>query len=196
MLCRGETQSPYRRQYLHMSSHLQLPLARSPLLILGFLWAAPGFSSYSPRKEHGQNDWLPPQPQFCVLGMHVIPIVKGDHVLYEPCLYLSWAVQTNRETWKRTRADGWASSNFVTCLWMLCSSAKLCHTPDESVAAYLFLDFSFSQGQDSGTLWIHMGFLQEFSQLQDAFLFLVFTRKVQRNSRGLKRRVCTAWTRT
>lgn len=127
----------------------------------GFLWAAPWFNSYSPRKEHGQNDWLPAQSQFCVLVMHVTPIVKGDHVLYEPCLYLSWAVQTNRETWKHTRADGWASSTFVFCLRMLCSSAKLCHTPDESVATYPFLDFTFSQGQGSGTLWIHMGFLRK-----------------------------------
>lgn len=127
-----------------MFSYLQLPPGQEPgqSSNTGFLWAAPGFSSYSPRKEHGQNDWLPPQPQFCVLVMHVTPIVKGDHVLYEPCLYLSWAVQTNRETWKRTRADGWASSTFVSCLRTLCSSAKLCHTPDESVATYLFLDFS------------------------------------------------------
>lgn len=84
------------------------PPARSlaSLLILGSCELPLGSVPTHPGRSMGRMTDFHPQPQFCVLVMHVTPIVKGDHVLYEPCLYLSWAVQTNRETWKHTRADG------------------------------------------------------------------------------------------
>lgn len=161
-----------------------------PLLIPGFPWAALGFNSYWPRKEHGQDIQLPPAT-ICVLVKHMVPIVKVYHTYalwacslqhLPPSFYLSLAVQTNRKTWRNNRADGWASSNVVTCLQTLQffkalsrSRGVSCHLPPfrriPSVKVRV-------QGH-YGSTWDFCKKSLVNSQMLYHFFFLIFSRKVQ-----------------